>query len=121
GTLIMGRKTFDSIGRPLPGRTTIIVTRKNGYVADNCIVSHSVAEAVQTAEKLGKTVFIAGGGEIYRQTIDQVDEIHLTAIDTQAEGDVHFPDFDKDRFDLVRTQAFESNINYVYRHYKRIA
>ena len=121
GTLIMGRKTYESIGRPLPGRTTIIVTRQDEYRAEGCIICGNLEEALSTAKTLGKPAFVAGGGEIYQQTIGRADEIHLTVIDTQANGDVLFPEFDENRFEAVREQHFESNINYTYIHYVRKA
>ena len=118
GTLIMGRKTFDSIGRPLPGRTTIIVTRNPDYTADDCRVTGSLDEALAEAEKLEKPVYVAGGGEIYRQAIERADALHLTTIHTDVEGDVFFPDLPAD-FQLVSEEHHASNIDYTYRYYER--
>ncbi|MBD3648848.1 MAG: dihydrofolate reductase [Pseudomonadales bacterium] len=119
GTLVMGRKTFESIGRPLPGRTTIIISRQRDYHADGCIIVHDLDEALETAAQENKPVFIAGGGEIYRQSLDRVDAVHLSTIQTTVEGDVFFPDFPTSEFRLVREQAYESNINYLYQYYER--
>lgn len=121
GTLVMGRKTFDSIGRPLPGRNTIIVTRQENYKAHNCIVVHTIDEALQEAARLDKAIFIAGGGEIYAQTIDQADDIHLSVIDVEVEGDVKFPPFPENQFKLVEERHIKSNIDYVYRHFRRLS
>ena len=118
GTLIMGRKTFDSIGRPLPGRTTIVVTRNKHLKIDGCEVTESLEEAVQLAEKIGKPVFVAGGGQLYAQAINLADELHLTTIHTEIEGDVYFPPLPED-FRLVSEEKFNSNIDYTYRVYKR--
>ena len=118
GTLIMGRKTFDSIGRPLPGRTTIVVTRNKLLKIDGCEVTESLEEAVQLAEKIGKPVFVAGGGQLYAQAINLADELHLTTIHTEIEGDVYFPPLPED-FRLVSEEKFNSNIDYTYRVYKR--
>ena len=118
GVLIMGRKTFESIGRPLPGRTTIIVTRNPDYQVDGCLSATSVDAAIARAADTGDPVFIAGGGQLYEQTIDQADELHLTTIHTTVDGDVLFPHVPDD-FMLVSEESFESNINYTYRFYRR--
>ena len=87
GTLIMGRKTFDSIGRPLPGRETIVVSRQAGLKIEGCHTSASLQEAVALAASFPGVCFIAGGGEIYRQAAEslELDEIHLTTIDLEVE------------------------------------
>lgn len=122
GVLVMGRKTFESIGRPLPGRTTIIVTRSANYQVENCLTAQSVEAALSMAEAIAeseaKPIFIAGGGDLYAQTIELADELHLTTIHTQADGDVYFPEVPKD-FRLINEESFESNINYTYRYYQR--
>lgn len=118
GTLIMGRKTFDSIGRPLPGRVTIVVTRNPGLKIEGCEMAGSLTEAMQLAEKIGKPAFIAGGGELYEQSINTAKELHLTTIHTSIAGDVYFPVIPED-FQLVSEEKFESNIDYTYRIYKR--
>lgn len=119
GTLVMGRKTFESIGRPLPGRTTVIITRQSDFHPDGCIVAHDLEEALEVARQQGNPAFIAGGGEIYRQSLDLVDAVHLSTIQTTVDGDVFFPEFPTNDFDLVREQQFESNINYIYQYFER--
>lgn len=121
GTLLMGRKTYDAIGRPLPGRNTIIITRQKDYKVENCIVAHSIEEALEIAAGLGKEIYIAGGGEIYAQTIRLADEIHLSIIDVEVDGDVKFPQFPCSQFELVEEKLFQSNIDYVYYHYRRVS
>ena len=118
GTLIMGRKTYQSIGRPLPGRTTIVVSRDPDLAITGCETSTSLELAIARAKEIGKPVFIAGGGELYRQAIIVADEIHLTTIHTRVEGDILFPDV-PDNFKLVEEKFFTSNINYTYRHFER--
>jgi dihydrofolate reductase (trimethoprim resistance protein) len=118
GTLIMGRKTYESIGRPLPGRTTIVVSRDSNLVIAGCETSISLELAITRASEIDKPIFIAGGGELYRQTIVVADEIHLTTIHTRVEGNILFPDV-PDSFKLVEEKAFTSNINYTYRHFER--
>src|SRR5215471_20993607 len=83
--LIMGRKTFESIGRPLPGRTMIVVTHQNDYERAGVEVVHSVDQALAKAG--GDEVFIGGGAGIYRQTIDRADKLYLTVIEKEFAGD----------------------------------
>ena len=118
-TLIMGRKTFESIGRPLPGRETIIVTREVDYTHEGCHAAHDLDSAIDQASTLNQPIFIAGGGEIYAQAINKVNEIHLTTIEVAPEGDVFFPEFDEQDFELLDEQHFETNLKYTYRHYRR--
>lgn len=93
--IIMGRNSFHSIGRPLPKRTNIVVTRDLFFSADGVLVAHSVEEALGLAYDGGEEeVFIIGGGEIYRETADLWDKIYLTKVDLAAEGDVFFPEID---------------------------
>ncbi|MEQ1667878.1 MAG: dihydrofolate reductase, partial [Sulfuriferula sp.] len=91
-TIIMGRKTFESIGRALPGRTNIIISR-NGYPAPaNCTVVDSIAAAIKLCTNKDEIFFI-GGEQIYAQAIAYADKLYLTEIDTEIAGDAHFPDF----------------------------
>jgi dihydrofolate reductase len=90
--LIMGRKTFDSIGRALPGRTTIVVTRDRMWRGDGVRVAPTVVEAFAQAEQLQpETIFVVGGGELYRAAWDRLDRLELTLVDQAPEGDVVFP------------------------------
>lgn len=93
GTLIMGRKTWESLPkRPLPGRRNIIVTRGNSYEAPGAEITHSLREALEIASGEGKGIFIIGGGEVYRQSMDFADRIELTRIEASAEdADTFFP------------------------------
>lgn len=120
GTLIMGRITFDSIGRPLPGRTTIIVTTNNDYRQQDCLIAHSLDDALTLAAAQKKEIYIVGGGEIYKQSIELADVIHLTTIHTDVEGDIFFPALEQNLYDLEEEKLYESNINYTYRRYQRI-
>jgi len=119
GTLIMGRKTFDSIGRPLPGRPTVIITRQRDYPCDGCLVSHSLDDAIDIAGEQNKPAFIVGGGEIYEQSLERVDAVHLSTIQKHVAGDVYFPSFPTPDFCLKHQQLFESNIDYLYEYFER--
>ena len=92
--VIMGRKTFESIGKPLPNRTNIIITRNADYSASNCIITTSVEQALKEAQKMDSQIFIIGGAEIYKETIALADRLYLTIIDEEKEGDVFFPAYD---------------------------
>ncbi|GHG65470.1 dihydrofolate reductase [Comamonas sp. JC664] len=94
-TLVMGRKTYESIGRPLPGRTTLVITRQRDFAPAGVQVAHSVEDALAKAQASGDTeVFIAGGADLYAQTMDRVQRLYLTRIDRDFPGDTWFPDVD---------------------------
>jgi dihydrofolate reductase len=94
--IIVGRKTFESIGRPLPGRRMIVVTRDVNYKAEGCDVAHSVEDAVNLARERGEIeVFVCGGAEIYAQTIGVADGMYLTLVDAEVAADTFFPEFDE--------------------------
>jgi dihydrofolate reductase len=94
--IIVGRKTFESIGRPLPGRRMIVVTRDVNYKTEGCDVAHSVEEAINLAREGGEIeAFICGGAEIYAQTIGVADRMYLTLIDAEVAADTFFPEFDE--------------------------
>lgn len=95
-TLIMGRRTFESIGRPLPGRTTIVVTRRYAWSRDGVTVAGSIDEAITAADD--EEIVCFGGGEIYAQLIDEADRLEITEIETGLDGDVYFPPIDPDRW-----------------------
>ncbi|MBK6947343.1 MAG: dihydrofolate reductase [Haliscomenobacter sp.] len=93
--VIMGRHTFASIGRPLPLRTNIVVTRAPFFIAAGILVAHSVEEALSIALDSGETeAFIIGGGQIYRQSLPYWDKVYLTRVETTVEGDTFFPELD---------------------------
>lgn len=93
--IIVGRKTFESIGRPLPGRRMIIVTHNRSYKAEGCDVVHSVEDAIELARARGETeVFVCGGAEIYAQVITLADRIYLTLVDAEVAADTFFPAWD---------------------------
>lgn len=97
--MIMGRKTFDSIGKPLPGRETIVITRDQGYRREGVLVAHDLEGALRLAEeaagRLGATeIAVVGGGEIYRQTLAQAARIELTEVALEPDGDTFFPKLD---------------------------
>lgn len=104
--VVMGRKTFESLGRPLPNRTNVVITRNLDFVAEGCMVVHSLEEAIAMFPP-EEEVFIIGGGEIYRQAMPQADRLYLTRVHASYDGDVHFPDLDPDRWELVSSEYHE--------------
>jgi len=90
--IVMGRRTFDSIGRPLPNRTSIVVTRQADWAVPGCEVAYSVPAALELARTFGADVFVIGGGEIYRQALPAADVVYLTEVHHDFEGSATFPD-----------------------------
>ena len=90
--VVMGRKTFESIGKPLPNRTNVIITRQRDYEADGCIVVHSLNEARAITSEKKEEIFIIGGGEIYRQAWDLAEKLYITWIHATFDGDTFLPD-----------------------------
>jgi dihydrofolate reductase len=97
--IIMGRKTHESIGRPLPGRTNVVVTRDKKYRSEGITVSHSLEDAVKTAKQSpgADEIFIIGGEEIYKQAMPLLNKIYLTEVDAKVEGDKFF-NYDKEQW-----------------------
>ena len=119
--MIVGQRTFESIGKPLPGRTTIIITDDPNYRVDGCRVAHSFEEAVRLAD--GDEVFVIGGGQIYKLALPAARTIYLTRVHGAFEGDVFFPDINEDEWDLVSSEFHakdEKNpIDFTYLIYRR--
>ncbi|KGE89060.1 MAG: dihydrofolate reductase [Phaeodactylibacter xiamenensis] len=107
--VIMGRKTFESIGRPLPKRTNIIVTRNPFFMVSNCLVAGSLQEAIDLARNNGEDeAFIIGGGTIYEQAMPLIDRLYLTEVDTEVEnGEVFFPAVDPAVWSEVSSEAHQ--------------
>jgi len=101
-TLVMGRKTFESIGRPLPGRTTLVLTRRRDFAVPGVLVAHDRDTAVALAP--GAQVFVAGGADIYAQFLPLVTRMYLTRVDGTYEGDTYFPPFDNSEWTLVSSE-----------------
>lgn len=94
--VIMGRKTYQSIGRPLPQRTNIIITRDEKFKADNCLVFHELPQAIQFLQQQAhQEIFIIGGAEIFTQALPLVHRLYLTLIHAEIAGDCYFPEWDK--------------------------
>lgn len=104
-SVIMGRKTFESIGKPLPNRRNIIITRNTEYSVDGCEVVNSLEEALLLTNN---NCFIIGGGEIYKQSLEFAKKIYLTIVKEDFEGDSFFPEID-DKWATIITEDFKSD------------
>jgi dihydrofolate reductase len=105
--LIMGRKTFESIGRPLAGRTNIVVTRQEGYQPDGVLVISSLEAALEHAQAIAEAdradeVMVGGGSAIYRDAMGSADRLYITHVALQPDGDTHFPPIDPYTWEAVR-------------------
>lgn len=95
--IIMGRKCYESIGKPLPGRINIVITRQKKYEAPGCLVVHSLEHALDIARIQGEDeAFIIGGAEIYRLALEQTTRLYITEVHAKVEGDVFFPEIGED-------------------------
>jgi dihydrofolate reductase len=108
--MLMGRRTWDSVGRPLPGRETIVITRDLNFSADGAHVAHSIdaglALAQEQAKRMGAdTIMIVGGSDLFAALLDRADIIHLNEVDLEPEGDVLFPPLDPARWVEVACEA----------------
>ena len=98
--IIMGRKTFESFPKPLPNRTHVIITRQKEYQPESCIVANSLSNAIAACPK-GEEIFIIGGGEIYKQSIEIADKLDITKVHHIFEADTFFPEIDLTKWKLV--------------------
>ena len=112
-TVISGRKTYESYGKPLPKRKNIIITRDSNYEAEGCIVVHSLEEALELVKE-EEEVFIIGGGEIYRQALPVADRIYLTRVHAKPEGDACFPEFSSENWEEKKRREFPADEKHDY-------
>jgi dihydrofolate reductase len=108
--LLMGRKTFETIGKPLPGRTIIVVTRQRDFLPEGCLVAHSLEDGIQLAQSRGEDeVFVCGGGEIYRQALPHCNRMYLTVIHTITNADMVFPTFDASAWAEINSRFYPAD------------
>lgn len=122
--IVMGRLTWESIGRPLPGRRNIVITRQPGYVAEGCDVVASPAEALRTAGDVDE-VMIIGGGQIYNLFLPKAGRLYMTRVHANIEGDAFFPAIDDREWKLTasdsRPASSANDFAFEFRTYERIA
>lgn len=121
--IIMGRKTFESIsgGKPLPNRTSIVITRDKNYERDGIIVCHSLEKAIEKCVD-EKEVFIIGGGQIYKEAINICNNLYITKIHKDFDGDVKFPEIDENIWKIIDVDKHfseKNNFNYSFLTYTR--
>jgi len=112
--VVMGRRTFESIGKPLPGRTNIVVTRQPEWQAEGCTVAYSVPTALELAHQSDELVFVIGGAEIYRQALSAADTMYLTEVHQSFEGDVFFPEINHSEWRETTRERHEPDEKHAY-------
>ncbi len=115
--VIMGRRSYEEIGRPLPNRTTIVVSNTKNFDAENCMTAKSLQEAIELAGD--RDMYISGGARLYEEALPLVEKMYITEIDCEIEGDTYFPEFDKSLFDKEIDERVEGEIPYTYVTYTR--
>ena len=115
--VIMGRRSYEEIGRPLPNRTTIVVSNTKNFDAENCLTAKSLSEAVKLAGN--RDIYISGGAGIYREALPLVEKMYITEINLEMEGDTYFPEFQEQQFTKEVNQRFDGEIPYTYVTYTR--
>lgn len=110
--VIMGRRSYEEIGRPLPNRTTIVISGTKNFDDDNCMTAKSVSEAINLAGD--RDIYISGGARVYEEALPFVEKMFITEIDLEVEGDTYFPSFDKEQFVKEINEKFDDEIPYTY-------
>ena len=119
--LVMGRRTYESVGRPLPGRTTVVVTRSPGWSpgADEVLLVDGIDEALGRARAIDDEVFVVGGGELYEAALPHADRLLLTFVDQEPEGDTTFPDVDWDEWTEREREPGDGWVRVTYERTRR--
>ncbi len=114
--VVMGQTTFESIGKALPGRTNIVLTKDKNYKAENCIIAYSLEEGFQVGKDSpgGEEVFIIGGGQIYTQSLPHADKLYLTIVDDAPKADTYFPDYGEFKNILKEETRETDDIKYTF-------
>lgn len=119
--VIMGRRSFDEIGKPLPNRFTIVVSSTAKYEFENCVTVSSVKEALDYAEKFrpGENVYLSGGAGIYKEGLPYAEKLFITEVDLDVEGDTFFPEFDESLYEKTVDEVIDGEIPYSYVTYTK--
>ena len=122
--IIMGRKTFESVGHPLPKRLNLVVTRQDDYKAEGAEVFKSLEDAMEYAKtrvnEYDPEIFVIGGGEIYKQSLNKMDTVYLTRINKTIEGDAYYPEINESEFKLADKQDRSEPVSFSFLTYKKI-
>src|SRR3989344_3279635 len=113
--VIMGRKTYESIGKPLEGRINIVITKNKDFAPEGVVVAHSLEEAISIGESRdAKEIFIIGGGQVYHQALKFADKLYLTVVDGNFDADTFFPDYSEFRRELFKRVGNYKNYSYTF-------
>lgn len=111
--VIMGRKNYESIGKPLPGRVNIVVTRNHDYRADGCLIAHSLDEALSLAGE-DPEIFVIGGAQIYREALPRAERLYLTQVHAAVTGDTFFPEIGHRDWEETMRERHEADDKHAY-------
>ena len=121
--IIMGRKTYESIGKPLPNRTNIVISRKKDWFEEGILIVGSIKEAIKFGQKIDEDIFILGGGNIYEQTMDIADKLEVTEIKTNIEADTFFPKIDPKIWtktdEICHEKDEKNNLDFCFQTFER--
>ena len=115
--VILGRRSYEEIGKPLPNRTTIVISSTKTFDGANCFTAKSLDEAIQMAGD--KEIYISGGARLYEEALPLVEKMYVTEIDAEIDGDTYFPSFSTDLFSRSVIETFTGNPSYTYVTYSR--
>jgi len=122
--VIMGRKTYQSMGKALSNRTNIVITRKTDWFEEGILIVNTLKDAIKHAKKIDENIFIIGGGDIYKQSIEVADKIELTRVDGNFSADTFFPEIDEKHWHIVDERRFEKDekheYNFCFQTFERI-
>jgi len=118
--VVMGRKTYESMGRPLPGRTNIMVTRQTDYQAPGCIIAQDLDGAIKSIPTDESEAFIIGGGQLYHEALSMTGRIYLTVIPREIPGDTYFPKIPEDDFEITKSEFIDGVEPYHFYIYERV-
>jgi dihydrofolate reductase/dihydrofolate reductase (trimethoprim resistance protein) len=118
-TIIIGRKSFEEIGKPLPNRKTILISNTRHIELENCVTAKSILEAFALAKNEDEEVFVVGGGQVYKEAFPYADRIYITVIDKIIDGNVYFPEICEDDFAKTYEERIDGEIPYTYFTYER--
>jgi dihydrofolate reductase len=118
-SVIMGRKTYESLVSPLPGRINIVVTRQSDYLAPGCTIAHDLDAAIKSCPPEEKEAFICGGGQLYQDSFPLADRIYLTVIPREIPGDTYFPEIPENEFTVSKSEFIDGVEPYHFYVYER--
>lgn len=117
--VIMGRRTFESLGKPLPGRTNIVLSGREGYSAPGCLNARSLDEALEMAKETGRDIYIGGGAVVYSQALPLAEKLFISEVHAEFEGDTFFPEFDESLYTKEIDSFHDGEVPYTYVTYTR--